>query len=260
MEATEALSPAARIGALLHSAAPIGLEEMDGVALLNRVDRKYLLPLPALLQLLAAVLPHYRVLDIDGHRVFTYDTAYFDTPALQFYHDHHNGLANRVKVRCRQYRETSATFFEVKRKVGGYRTDKHRRPVPCMMDALHEADYADVHRLYTKHPFSELRLALHNGFRRATLVNLAERCTVDFGLCFSAPQGDMAQAAPFAVIEVKQVKSSERSPMVLALKVARIYPCALSKYVYGMMLTEPGLKRNAFKPTLRRIEKVVAGR
>ena len=56
------------------------------------------------------------ILEIEGHRIFTYDNNYFDTKDLQFYFNHHNGYVHRIKVRSRKYVETNTSFFEIKRK------------------------------------------------------------------------------------------------------------------------------------------------
>ncbi len=247
-----------RVRALLAAQPTIGLAEMDGAALMNRVDRKYVLPVEHMLAVLETVLPHYRVLQVDGHRLFSYNTRYFDTPDYRFYQDHHNGVANRVKVRCREYIETGACFFEVKRKVGGTRTDKHRRPVDAMMCELTKEDYADVHYWYTRRPFTTLGPVLDNTFRRMTLVGAAERCTIDFDLCFEGFEKSHVSCDGIAVIEVKQACATERSRMAQVLKSARFYPCPISKYAYGTVVTAARVKRNAFKTTVRRIERLQA--
>lgn len=247
-----------RMSALLAAQPTIGLAEMDGSALLNRVDRKYVLPVEHMLVVLETVLPHYRVLEVEGYRLFSYNTRYFDTPDYRFYQDHHNGVANRVKVRCREYIETGACFFEVKRKVGGTRTDKHRRPVDCMTRELSEEDYIEAHRWYTRRPFTTLRPVLDNTFKRITLVGAAERCTIDFDLCFEGIENGQVSCDGIAIIEVKQACATERSRMAQVLKSARFYPCSFSKYAYGVAITAAHVKKNAFKTTVRRIERLQA--
>src|SRR3954471_758320 len=53
----------------LSQLAPATLRDLDAVALLNRVDTKYLLTLPRLLALLPSLAREYRVLDIEGRRL-----------------------------------------------------------------------------------------------------------------------------------------------------------------------------------------------
>lgn len=246
--------------ALLATAPAIGLDEMEGSALLNRIDCKYALPAARLPDVLRAVMPAYRVLEVEGHRLFTYCTRYFDTPDHRFYQDHHNGVANRVKVRCREYRETGARFFEVKRKVHGTHTEKYRRPIAEMFSELGADEYAEVHARYRRYPFTALQATLDNRFHRATLVGTAERCTLDFDLDFQslAEGGSAAEVAGLAIIEVKQVRASIRSEMARVLKTEGIYPCSISKYAYGTVLTTDAVKKNAFKATLRYVERMLA--
>jgi len=47
---------------------------MDKVALMNRVDRKFLLPFADLHQLIPSLQAYYRILTINGQHVFTYKT------------------------------------------------------------------------------------------------------------------------------------------------------------------------------------------
>ena len=74
--ATQALARRTPDGAdsrrLLRQFEPIGLAQMDGVALLDRTDTKYVLRTSQLYSALAALSKQYWVLDIDGVRVHPY--------------------------------------------------------------------------------------------------------------------------------------------------------------------------------------------
>lgn len=246
-----------RIENILQQAIPIGLEEMDAVSLLNRIDRKYIVHIERLPYLLSRLTNDYFVLDIDGRRVFSYKTIYFDTPERQFYKDHHNGLLNRVKVRCRHYVESDHIFFEIKRKYRGYRTNKFRKPVDEVLQELGGEEYDQVRHLYDKHQIDRLDVALHNFFYRATLVSkkLSERVTIDFSLQFSM-DGKEKFIPDIAIIEVKQGKYDDRSRLVQLLKKERIYPENISKYIYGLLLMEEQIKYNAFKRLINKIHKI----
>ena len=91
---------------LLARFEPVSLRDLDDVALQDRVDTKMLLTVNQLCSALHQLTDHYQVLKIDGRRMHRYQTLYFDTPDLDFYHQHHNGKRNRYKVReasiCRQ--------------------------------------------------------------------------------------------------------------------------------------------------------------
>ena len=108
---------------------PISLEEMDNVKLQDRVDTKYVLGAAELDDVLKAMLPDYRLLEVKGVRGTNYRSLYFDTPDLKHFQDHHNKRTFRVKVRFREYVGSGLTFLEVKRKTGTGRTDKARMKV-----------------------------------------------------------------------------------------------------------------------------------
>src|SRR5438309_1417511 len=65
------------LGNLLADYEPVDLVDLDRVALLNRVDTKYVLTHDRLLVAFASLSSHYRALDIDGRRVNRYHTLYF---------------------------------------------------------------------------------------------------------------------------------------------------------------------------------------
>src|SRR4029079_15120807 len=66
--------------AAVETFAPISLEEMDAVALLDRVDLKFLLTPKQLMAVLAPLAQVYRVLSVNTVRLNRYRTLYFDTP------------------------------------------------------------------------------------------------------------------------------------------------------------------------------------
>lgn len=250
-------TPKEHMSNLLMKADPIKLSEMDAVSLQNRIDRKYILHYDKLENILNQLLDSYRVLEIDQHRVFSYNTQYFDTPDFQFYKDHHNGLINRLKVRCRQYLETKTTFFEIKKKYQGTRTDKYRKPINHFLSTLSEQEYAEINQRSTKHRIEDLDITLENFFYRITLVNknLTERATIDFGISFKS-KIKTAALSNIVIIEVKQGKMDESSPIVQLLKKEKISAGSISKYAYGLLVTGNDIKYNAFKPLLNKIIKI----
>lgn len=247
-----------RLHSTLSTFEPIALSDMDAAALLDRVDNKYVLHESRLPELLDKLRNDYFMLEINGCRSFQYQTNYFDTPDLLFYNDHHNGFANRVKIRCREYKDTATSFFEIKRKYRNYRTDKHRKPVGAIMSQLTDDEYSEVRSLYARNDVSNMRMVIRNDFQRITLVrkDLGERCTLDFEIGFTNVNGTHASMNGIAIVEVKQTKLNLRSPVMLAMRSMRAYPNGMSKYVYGMILTTPRLKHHMFKELLCRIEKI----
>ena len=238
---------------------PISLAEMDDVKLLNRIDKKYILPTGRVCEILEALQESYYILSIEDKQLFNYYTLYFDTPNHQFFRDHHNGLLNRVKVRCREYVDSNLTYFEVKRKFNGSRTRKFRERIDEVHKELEEVHFEQVRGHYQKHPFKTLEPKLHNYFQRITLVNKGktERCTLDLGLNFRTPTGETARNEDIAILEIKQGKADIMSPVIQVLRAAGLHPCSISKYAYGMVLTgKDKLKHNNFKKLLHNIRKI----
>src|SRR5690606_28348626 len=72
-----------QIGADLQ---PIGLAELvERAALQTRVDRKYVVPLATVGDLITHLGSAARILEIDRQRSFRYESVYFDTPQLTSY-------------------------------------------------------------------------------------------------------------------------------------------------------------------------------
>ena len=71
----------------LRQLSPISLADLDRVALMNRVDTKYVISDAMLPDVLAAISSDYGVLEIDGVRCAPYATLYFDSPDADCYRD-----------------------------------------------------------------------------------------------------------------------------------------------------------------------------
>lgn len=248
----------ALISAVVEQFDPISLQEMDAVALLNRVDVKYILTPAQLLAALAPLRATYRVLDVSEVRLNRYQTLYLDTPEFGLYRDHHNGSQNRYKVRFRTYVDSNLTFFEVKWKNNKGRTLKSRlrvaQPQPQLDSALDEF-------LATVLPAATpaLEAKLWNSFTRITLVNTAqiERLTLDFDLWFAAG-GRTTQVPNLVIAEVKQTGFSRHSEFIRRMHSVRAEQMSFSKYCIGAALHYPLLKQNNFKPAFLRLRKLGA--
>ena len=94
--------------------APIGLDDMKAVRLMNRVDQKYMASADVLEELLSRIADGYYVQQIEGNPLAPYRTLYFDTDDLRMYTMHHNQKLNPQKLRVRTYRSTDTTFFEIR--------------------------------------------------------------------------------------------------------------------------------------------------
>ena len=120
----------------VHRFTSHNLQQQDDASLMDRVDTKYLLPVPLMLDGFSRLDQDYTVLEIDSQRLFTYQNTYFDSENLNYYLLHHNGKLNRHKVRYRRYLETDTEFFEIKFKTNKSRTIKQRELLTVMESAV----------------------------------------------------------------------------------------------------------------------------
>lgn len=240
---------------VLQTIEPISLSDLDAVQLLNRVDTKFILPSSLVPQVLADIQPHQMILQIDNKRIFDYVTHYFDTKGFQFYLDHHNGYINRVKVRTRSYLDSDLNFYEVKRKIWGTRTDKQRKVVKSLPDPLGEDEYAMIN--YQRYKGDPLEKKMSNAFKRITLTNKAfnERITLDTDISFYNEE-KRVELPHMAIIEVKQTKVDYFSQTIQTLKNYGIRECGFSKYAIAVAMLVDGIKKNKFKETLLKVEKL----
>ncbi len=225
----------------------INLDDIQQVALMNRVDTKYTIPSNQLQHLLSQVQDEYQSLEIGGVIWQRYQTLYFDTPEFRFYHQHHNGVFPRYKVRLRQYVDSNSCFLEIKRKSNKGRTEKRRLPISDIHTAL-TPDSRDFLKLQIPDLNSGLSPALWVSFSRLTLINkeASERITIDLDLRFKRGE-DTFQLPEFAVIEVKRDGKNHTSPLTKAIQQLRVPSKRMSKYCFGVMNLVPDVKHNLFK-------------
>lgn len=246
-----------KVSRVLNTFEAIDLKRLDSVKLLNRVDSKYVFHISQFEDLLKEISSQYYVLEIEDKRMFSYESLYFDTDDYLLYKFHHNGKLNRLKVRYRKYLDSGLTYFEVKYKVKGNRTDKVRLRDEDIKSELTDKelelvhhDYVDIHGLHKK-------LWVH--FKRITLAgkNIDERATLDLNLSFDNFQ--QKKTFPELIIaEIKQEKNNVFSPMIQAFKRRHFEEVGFSKYSTGVALLED-IKNNAFKPNLIKIKRIING-
>ena len=237
--------------------APIQLEEMDQVKLMNRMDQKFWFHEEHLHRILQSVRNDYYILDINGQFEFPYSSTYFDTPEDRMYLKHHNGNLNRFKIRRRSYLSSGICFLEIKNKNNKGRTSKKRIPADRKEPPFTKEEGEFIHA-NTPYSSQDLSPSLENQFSRLTLVNrnLRERCTVDRNLQYTT-NGTWIRLENLTIIEIKTDGRQSVSPLALALREERIRASGFSKYCVGRVLTDQDLKRNAFKSKIRKIHKTI---
>lgn len=232
---------------------------MSGIKLMNRTDTKFVATAAQLHDFLLAVQGKYFIQEINGKRIASYHTTYFDTDDYQMYNMHHCGKITREKIRVRTYLDSNETFFEIKNKNNHGRTKKKRISIQGHDTAATERE--TVVPFMAKHAWyeiEEIAPVIENWFNRITLVNYdkTERLTIDFNLKFHHLKSDgRDKLDKTAIIELKR-DGNVPSPALDILRELRIKCSGFSKYCIGSALTNSSLKRNNFKERLIMISKI----
>jgi hypothetical protein len=234
---------------------PIGLEDTTrSAALMRRMDVKYAVTEEQLKPVLLECIGCYRVLEIEGRRVARYETQYYDTPEMRFYHEHHSDRPRRRKVRVRRYADSGDAFLEVKQRQADGRTVKKRIPLtgPEGLDItgkLSEPAFRGLGPLDA----GRLHPSVSVSFRRITLVDpeRGERVTIDFDVTFRHGVLERRMSG-LAVAEVKQSRTGA-SRFREVMRRYGIRPGSLSKYCLGAACLRGDVKKNLFKARIRRI-------
>ena len=256
---------------IIRSFEPISLTQMESVKLMNRIDTKYAVPMAVLPAILEAAQADYYAQEIDGKRIATYDTMYYDTETLDMYIRHHDRQLVRQKIRIRQYVDSNLTFLEIKRKNNKGRTKKKRIVVPgfditadtpsVLKHKKGEDEAVTVESFInakSRYQWNDITPHLWTKFHRITLVNKAktERLTIDLDLVWENVVSGEAKTYPdLVIIELKR-DGNVPSKMTHIMLDHRIYPLKISKYCIGTALTTPNIKKNRFKSKIRKIEKL----
>lgn len=245
--------------AVLDEFAPISLEEMESVKLMNRIDTKFVMPMRDLPTLLEMAKPAYFAQQIDGKRIASYDTTYYDTEDLDMYIRHHDRQLVRQKIRIRTYIESHLNFLEIKRKNNKGRTKKKRIPLPSNEIACPNDEVKTFIASKSRYRWEDIQPRLKTIFRRITLVNKekTERLTIDMDLQFVNIRAHYGVTFPELVIVELKRDGNVSSPMLNIMQTMRIKPLKISKYCVGTALTNPDIKRNRFKKKVRSIKKTL---
>lgn len=251
----------------LESFEPISLSKMESVKLMNRIDTKYVVPLSVLPHILSKAVDDYFIQEIDGVRLFTYDTMYYDTDDLDMYIRHHDRQLVRQKIRVREYVDSDLCFLEIKKKNNKGRTKKKRITIPRATDLTGDIighgkkDYtiAQFVEAKSRYRWDQIAPKLRTRFHRITLVNRAmtERLTIDIDLSWENQTTENIVSLPrMVIIELKR-DGQVPSPMLHIMLEERIRPLKVSKYCIGTALTSPSVKQNRFKAKIRKIHKIL---
>jgi hypothetical protein len=227
--------------------------------MLTRLDNKYIAKFDVVNQALSEWLDLYDVLQIDGRRVFTYETCYFDDQKLSSYYDHHRGRRQRLKVRTRNYLDSQQCFLEIKlkdirgvtiKKRLAYTPDLHGNITPQGMQFVSDVQ----HEKYNKQILTDLTPSLHMSYQRMTLVAKegSERLTLDTNLVFYKDGNCYPLPPDLFIVETKSANANGKADAILR-RLHQHPSNKCSKYCLGLCVTGQVDKRNKFLPSLRRL-------
>ena len=241
-----------RISFAIDGYQQITLEELKNsdASLMSRKESKYLMTFDQCLELISGLDGDYMVLDVDECRMSGYETEYYDDDSFTSYHQHHNGKANRYKLRARHYLSSDEYYIEVKEKKNTGVTVKNRIGISESSD-MSEEEYDRFLRMSFPYDYHEFHPVISVEYKRVTLVSkkMNERITLDFDLTFK--NSEKTYSFPAVVIgEVKMDKSITSSKALTYIRTLGIRERSFSKYCIGVSLIYSHLKHNRFKPNL----------
>ncbi|MEO5662961.1 MAG: polyphosphate polymerase domain-containing protein [Nocardioides sp.] len=227
--------------------APIGLDELvEQAALLERIDRKYVVPRAALRDLVAQAPPGTRVLEHEGRRTHGYRSVYLDTAELASYRVAGQRRRRRWKVRSRSYLDTGGSWLEVKTRSARDVTTKVRIPHADLestaMDGPGQAfvDESLATAMVCGVRAGELRPVLATAYDRSTLLlpgDRPTRVTIDtaLGWTWLAAPGESARDLDRPGLAIVETKGGSTPSAMDRLLWARGHrPVSISKYGVGV--------------------------
>jgi len=236
---------------ILQAFQTFSLFELDSTNLLmkNRFEAKYYFHLSQLDSILEACQNRYNILKIDDRLIFDYQNFYFDTNDFQLYYHHHNGKAERYKIRKRVYLNSQLSFIEVKQKTKKGNTNKYRQEAVSLE---HAASFLQSH---ISLDYNQLIPTLENKYKRITLLHKKneEKVTIDINLIFASEKNNIA----FNQIAIAEVKSESYSGTDFSniMKLLGIREGGMSKYCMGMIALGIPVRHNLFNQSYNQILK-----
>ena len=248
----------------------ITLDELNAEAgLLTRMDRKYLVPPDDAQEVIDALAPRARVLQIDGLRDFRYASTYFDTPALDAFFLAARKRRRRYKVRTRTYMDSDLCFLEVKTNGSReatvkdrlrYRPDDADRLTPegrdFVVERLVESSTCSLDEAST---IAQALVPVMDSTYSRTTLHLPHdeaRATFDTELTWDlfGPDGKrLEQGVSVDHLNVVETKNpSTASPTDRLLWHQGHRPARISKYATGMALLYANLPTNRWNRTIKR--------
>ena len=235
----------------------IGLSDINEVKLLDRTDTKFIFNRNKLIDVLHHLKNDYKLVVIENRFISDYRTLYYDTENFDLYLCHHNGKANRLKVRFREYLGSNLNYFEIKVKNNKSRTIKFRIKRSKIEDQISRKSKVLLEEK-TSLVVESLRPVFYVNYSRITFANVirGERLTIDLNLEYQG-YSFRKNYEPLIIAELKQNSFSKNSPFSKVMSELRIFKGSISKYCLGVTQLFPQIKNNNFKSKVLTINKII---
>lgn len=238
----------------------IDLAQLNAKAeMLQRQDIKYIVAEADLRRAVVELTRHFDVLEIDGKRVFTYETCYFDDVRRSQYFDHLRDQRERCKVRTRLYADAGLCFVEIKLRGDAGATIKRRLACPPAMhgtldDKALEHIRSAYRKLYGRDFAPALEPAVNMHYQRITLVAKrgGERMTIDTGMVFSSGSASRTVDAGVFVVETKSANADGIADRIL-LGLQQRPAASCTKYCVALAALGDVTEYGKFLPALREL-------
>lgn len=244
----------------------ITLDELNQTSsYLKRIDRKFLVTATQLKEILKDITKDFKVLEIAGKRIFSYDNVYMDTEDYLFYNQHQNKLNKRTKIRTRLYVDSDLAFFEFKQKEN-WITQKYRYSFPTeehgTMTKGKKRFYEGVWQaMYDGQKAPTITPAIRTKYKRITLVSKdgSERLTIDFAIKtenLRNPNQTEIDLKNLVIIESKSLNQDCASCKIIEKKHGIKQAHACSKYSLWVIYSGLAEKYDTFKDTMEEIKNI----
>ena len=234
----------------------INYDLVPNAILLNRIEKKYLLNNLDFANVINQLSPNYLCLEINNSNINNYYNTYFDTNNFDFYLQHHNNVANRLKIRKRFYETTNTTFLEIKQK-NNERTLKNRMQLNTNKQLLNADEIQFISQNNFNNPHKDLKSIVQINYKRLSLINkdFTERLSFDFDIEFISPDKSI-KLTNLIIAESKQTNAF-KSPFINVIKQNNIGQTSFSKYCIAVSKLYPIVKHNNFKKQLTLLEEIL---
>ncbi|MDP2090327.1 MAG: polyphosphate polymerase domain-containing protein [Candidatus Gracilibacteria bacterium] len=244
---------------------PISLSELNAKAsFLKRIDKKFLLNADQFAEVLGELKNDFKVLEIKGKKIFSYDNIYMDSDEYLFYNQHQDKKNSRTKVRTRYYLDSNTAYFEYKQKVDGV-TNKYRYEFPSeehgFMTKGKKRFFEGVWQsIYNEDRAPKISPSIQTKYKRITLVKNdgSERLTIDFDIKTQDLRDKKSKEIDLknlVIIESKSLNKECDSAKIMGKhNITEAKSC--SKYSLGVVYSGIAKKYDTFIETMEKIKEI----